>query len=53
VAHGLGILLTQQNEFAAAASLFERSLAIYRDAGDRNQEAKELNSLGITHASRP
>jgi len=48
VAHGLGILLTQQNEFAAAASLFERSLAIYRDAGDRNQEARELNSLGIT-----
>jgi predicted ATPase len=48
VAHGLGILLTQQNEFAAAAPLFERSLAIYRDAGDRNQEAKELNSLGIT-----
>jgi tetratricopeptide (TPR) repeat protein len=49
VAHGLGILLTQQNEFAAAAPLFERSLAIYRAAGDRNQEAKELNSLGITY----
>ena len=49
VAHGLGILLTQQNEFAAAIPLFERSLAIYRDAGDRNQEARELNSLGITH----
>ena len=49
VAHGLGILLTQQNEFAAAVTLFERSLAIYRDAGDRDQEAKELNSLGITH----
>ncbi|HET7247304.1 MAG TPA: tetratricopeptide repeat protein, partial [Streptosporangiaceae bacterium] len=48
-AHGLGMLLTQQGEFAAAIPLFERSLAIYRDAGDRDQEAKELNSLGITH----
>ncbi|HET7245487.1 MAG TPA: tetratricopeptide repeat protein, partial [Streptosporangiaceae bacterium] len=48
VAHGLGMLLTQQGEFAAAIPLFERSLAIYRDAGDRDQEAKELNSLGIT-----
>ena len=49
VAHGLGMLLTQQGEWAAAVPLFERSLAIYRDAGDRDQEAKELNSLGITH----
>ena len=49
VAHGLGILLTQQNEFAAAIPLFERSLAIWRDSGDRDQEAKELNSLGITY----
>ena len=49
VAHGLGMLLTQQNEFAAAIPLFERSLAIYRDAVDRDQEAKELNSLGITY----
>jgi len=49
VAHGLGILLTQQGEWAAAVPLFERSLAIYRDSGDRDQEARELNSLGITH----
>jgi predicted ATPase/class 3 adenylate cyclase len=49
VAHGLGMLLTQQAEYAAAIPLFERSLAIYRDAGERDQEAKELNSLGITH----
>jgi predicted ATPase/Tfp pilus assembly protein PilF len=49
VAHGLGMLLTQQAEYAAAVPLFERSLAIYRDAGERDQEAKELNSLGITH----
>ena len=49
VAHGLGMLLTQQGEWAAAVPLFERSLAIYRDSGDRYEEAKELNSLGITH----
>ena len=49
VAHGLGMLLTQQGEFAAAIPLFERSLAIYRDSGDRDEEAKELNSLGISH----
>ena len=49
VAHGLGMLLTQQGEWAAAVPLFERSLAIYRDSGDRDQEARELNSLGITH----
>jgi tetratricopeptide (TPR) repeat protein len=29
--------------------LFQRSLAIWRDQGDRDQEAKELNSLGITY----
>jgi predicted ATPase len=49
VAHGLGMLLTQQSEFTAAIPLFERSLAIWRDSGDRDQEAKELNSLGITY----
>jgi tetratricopeptide (TPR) repeat protein len=49
VAHGLGILLTQQGEFVAAVPLFEQSLAIYHASGDRDQEAKELNSLGITH----
>jgi tetratricopeptide (TPR) repeat protein len=43
------MLLTQQCEFAAAVPLFEQSLAIYRASGDRNEEAKELNSLGITH----
>jgi tetratricopeptide (TPR) repeat protein len=28
--------------------LLERSLAIWRDLGDRDQQARELNSLGIT-----
>jgi tetratricopeptide (TPR) repeat protein len=29
--------------------VLERSLAIWRDLGDREQQARELNSLGITH----
>jgi len=48
-AHWLGVLLQQQGELQAALPLFERSLAIWRDLGDRDQQARELNSLGITH----
>lgn len=51
VAHWLGVLLQQQGENAAAIPLFERSLAIWRDLGDRNQMAVQLNSLGITQRS--
>jgi predicted ATPase/class 3 adenylate cyclase len=50
VAHGLGVLLTQQGEDETAISLFEQSLAIWRAAGDRGQQARELNSLGATHS---
>jgi len=49
LAHWLGVLLQQQGEPEAALQLLERSLAIWRDLGDRNQQARELNSLGITH----
>ena len=49
LAHWLGVLLQQQSEPQAALSLLERSLAIWRDLGDRDQQARELNSLGITH----
>jgi predicted ATPase/class 3 adenylate cyclase len=49
VAHGLGILMDTQGEPDAARRLFERSLAIWRELGDRDQQAKELNSLGIAH----
>jgi predicted ATPase/class 3 adenylate cyclase len=49
LAHWLGVLLQQQGEMQDALSLMERSLAIWRDLGDRDQEARELNSLGITH----
>src|ERR1700691_2420360 len=47
--HWLGVLLQQQGEMQDALSLLERSLAIWRDLGDRDQKARELNSLGITH----
>jgi predicted ATPase/class 3 adenylate cyclase len=49
LAHGLGVLLDQLGEPDAARQLFERSLAIWRELGDREQQAKELNSLGIVH----
>jgi predicted ATPase/class 3 adenylate cyclase len=49
LAHWLGVLLQQQGESQAAVRVLERSLAIWRDLGDREQQARELNSLGITH----
>ncbi len=49
LAHWLGVLLQQQGEPRASLRLLERSLAIWRDLGDRDQQARELNSLGITH----
>lgn len=49
VAHWLGVLLQQQSENDAALALFERSLSIWNDVGNRRQMARELNSLGITH----
>ena len=52
LAHWLGVLLQQQGELEAALPLLERSLEIWRGLGDRDQEARELNSLGITHHFR-
>jgi predicted ATPase/class 3 adenylate cyclase len=49
VAHGLGVLMDQQGEPDAARRLFERSLAIWRELGDRGQQARELSSLGIAY----
>ena len=49
LAHWLGVLLQQQGELQRSLSLLERSLAIWRDLGDRDQQARELNSLGIAH----
>jgi predicted ATPase/class 3 adenylate cyclase len=52
LAHGLGILLIQLGELDEAVRLFERSLAIWRELGDRDQQARELNTLGITRYHR-
>ena len=49
VALWLGVLLQHQGELSAALPLFERSLAIWRDLGDRDREARALNSLASTH----
>jgi predicted ATPase/class 3 adenylate cyclase len=49
LAHSLGMLLVQQGELEAGLGLFERSLAIWRDLGDRTQQARELTSLGGTY----
>jgi tetratricopeptide (TPR) repeat protein len=49
LAHWLGVLLERMGEQQDALGHFERSLAIWRDLGDRGQQARELNSLGITH----
>ena len=43
------MLLLQQRELDAAVQLFERSLAIWRDLGELDEQARELNSLGGTH----
>ena len=49
LAHWAGVLLDEQGDPAAGLRLFERSLAIWRELGDREEQARELNSLGITH----
>ena len=49
LARWLGVLLDEQGELAAGLRLLERSLAICRDLGDRDQQARTLNSLGVTH----
>ena len=49
LAHWLGVMLQQQGELRDALRLLHRGLAICRGLGDRNQEARALNSLGITY----
>jgi predicted ATPase/class 3 adenylate cyclase len=49
VAHGLGVLMDQQGEPDAARRMLERSLEIWRELGDRVEQARQLNSLGITY----
>ena len=49
LAHWLGVMMEQQGESRGALPFLQRSLAIWRDLGDLDQQARELNSLGITH----
>ena len=49
LAHWLGVCCSSKASRRPALPLLERSLAIWRDLGDRDQQARELNSLGITH----
>ncbi|MGD0852236.1 MAG: tetratricopeptide repeat protein [Acidimicrobiales bacterium] len=49
IAHWLGVLMQQQGETEESLAFFERSLAIAREVGDVDRQARELNSLGITY----
>jgi tetratricopeptide (TPR) repeat protein len=44
--YALGVLLDQRGEPERAAELVERSLAVFRDQGDRERVGTALNSLG-------
>jgi predicted ATPase/class 3 adenylate cyclase len=50
VAHWLAVLLLQQDQVEVALPLLDRSLALWRDLGHREHQARELNSLGITRS---
>ena len=49
ISHLLAMLLTQLGELEMALLLFERSLAIWRDLGDRDHQAQELSWIGGTY----
>ncbi len=44
--YALGVLVDQRGDSARAAELVERSLAIFREEGDRERVGAALNSLG-------
>ncbi|MER5267962.1 BTAD domain-containing putative transcriptional regulator [Actinosynnema sp. NPDC002837] len=47
--HGLGRVLTEQGDLEAGLAACERTLAVYREIGDRRGEAIALRSVGIVH----
>ncbi|MGC2485629.1 MAG: tetratricopeptide repeat protein [Acidimicrobiales bacterium] len=49
ITHWLGVLTQQQGDIENSLVYLERSLSIARELGDRDQQARELNSLGITY----
>src|SRR5262249_59160138 len=46
VLHGAGLLAYWQGDYQAAQALYEESLAIRRELGDRQLISDSLNSLG-------
>jgi len=46
---GLGMVCSEEGDYAAAREDFEESLRIYRAAGDRRGEGAVLNNLGLLH----
>ncbi len=53
--HNLGVMLLQQGDVTAASPSLERALDMARRMGERDLEARELNSLGVARreAGRP
>jgi len=51
LANWLGVMLEGQGEHEAALRYLERSLAIWRELGDRDRQARGLSNLGLTHWS--
>jgi predicted ATPase/class 3 adenylate cyclase len=49
VAYWLGVMLDEQGEPEAAVRYEERSLAIWRELGDRDEQARVLSRLGLVH----
>lgn len=45
--HGAGVLATQTGDYAGARAVYEESLAIRREIGDRAGAANTLSNLGI------
>jgi predicted ATPase/class 3 adenylate cyclase len=48
-AYWLGVMLDEQGEPEAAIRCEERSLAIWRELGDRDEQARVLSRLGLAH----
>ena len=49
VAHGLAVILLQQGDATAAQRLLIRCLDYWRDQGNDQETAKELNSLAVSY----
>jgi predicted ATPase/DNA-binding CsgD family transcriptional regulator len=50
--HGMGALALEQADFAAARTIFEQSLALWRELGDGRGISGALNNLGLLARAR-